>query len=161
MNSRWAKKNLLEIAVILLAAVVFGLGRNYLSQTPLLLFRAHAKAIKPDEVRIHFSDADAELVSQMGNSPGTMLLDARPPELFSLGFIPGAVNLPVATFAASLPPLLPRLRAAHLLIVYCGGPHCPDAADLAIKLFEKGFKDLLIYRGGMQDWQRRGNAFAR
>lgn len=160
MNTRLGKKNLLEIAVILLAGVIFGLGRNSLSETPLLLFRAHAKAIKP-EMQIHFSEADADLVSQMGNAPGSMLLDARPSELFGFGYIPGAVNLPVATFAASLPPLLPRLRAAHLLIVYCGGPHCPDAADLAVRLFEKGFKNLLIYRGGMQDWQRRGNAFAR
>ena len=159
-NSSVRKKNILEILIILLASVVFGLGRNYFSETPLLLFRVQVKAIKP-EMQVQFSEADADLVSQMSADPGTLLIDARPPELFNRGYLPGAVNLPVAKFAAALPPLLPRLRSARLVIIYCGGPDCDDAADLAGKLFEQGFKDLLIYRGGIEDWQRRGNAFAR
>jgi rhodanese-related sulfurtransferase len=154
------KKNLLEIGLILLAAVVFGLGRNYFSNKPLLLFKARVKAIHT-VLPVEVGEADAELVRQMIGDPGVVLLDARPPELYRLGFIPGAVNLPVAMFAEALPPLALQLRAARLLIVYCGGPKCNDAADLAAKLYEKGFKDLLIYRGGMGDWQRKGNAFAR
>jgi rhodanese-related sulfurtransferase len=98
---------------------------------------------------------------QLSIDPGTVLLDARLPELFSPGHIPGAVNLPVAGFAAALPAHLPRLRSARLVIVYCGGPLCNDAVDLAVKLYEKGFKDILVYRGGMEDWQQRGNAIAR
>ncbi|MCX6555212.1 MAG: rhodanese-like domain-containing protein [Candidatus Aminicenantes bacterium] len=154
------KKNLLEIFIILLASVIFGLGRNYFSETPLLLFKVRVRAIKP-ELQVQFGEADADLVRQMIGDPGVLLVDARLPELFSRGYIPGAVNLPVARFAAALLPLSPRLRSARLVIVYCGGPKCDDAADLAGKLYEKGFKDLLIYRGGVWDWQRRGNAFAR
>jgi len=154
------KKNLLEIGLILLASVIFGLGRNYFLEPPLLLFKVRVRAIKP-ELQVQFGEADADLVRQMVGDPGVLLVDARLPELFSRGYIPGAVNLPVARFAAALPPLSPRLRSARLVIVYCGGPKCPDAADLAGKLYEKGFKDLLIYRGGMRDWARRGNAFAR
>ena len=160
MNMRLSKRNLLEIFIILLASVIFGLGRNYLSQTPLLLFRANEKTVKAEK-QIQFSEADADFVSQISVDPGTLLIDARPPELFGPGHIPGAVNLPVANFAAVLPLFLQRLRSARLVIVYCGGPECNDAIDLAGKLFEKGFKDLLIYRGGMEDWQQRGNAFVR
>jgi rhodanese-related sulfurtransferase len=136
------------------------LGRNYLSETPLLLFRANGKTVKTEKL-IQFSEADADFVRQLSVDPGTVLIDARLPELFGPGHIPGAVNLPVAGFAAALPAHLPRLRAARLIIVYCGGPNCNDAADLAGKLFEKGFKDILLYRGGMEDWHQRGNAIAR
>jgi len=160
MNMRLHKKNLLEIALILLASVIFGLGRNYFSETPLLLFRVQVKAIRP-AAQVQFSEADAELVRQMSTDPGSILIDARLPDLFRSGYIPGAANLPAAKFSAALPLLLPRLRAARLIIVYCGGPKCNDAADLAGMLFLKGFKDLLIYRGGIEDWVRRGNAFAR
>jgi rhodanese-related sulfurtransferase len=160
MKPRVHKKNILEISVILLASVIFGLGRNYFSETPLLLFRVQVKAIRP-AVQIQFSEADAELVSQMSADPRSILIDARLPDLFRSGYIPGAVNLPVAKFSAALPLLLPRLRSARLVIVYCGGPKCNDASDLADMLFLKGFKDLLIYRGGIEDWVRRGNAFAR
>lgn len=160
MNTSFTKKNILEIFVILLASVVFGLGRNYFSETPLLLFRVHAKAIKP-EMLVQFSEADADLVKQMAADGSTVLLDARLPELFSRGYIPGALNLPVAVFTAALPPLLPRLRSARLVIVYCGGRACPDAVDLAAKLYQKGIKDILVYRDGIQDWQQRGYAIAR
>jgi len=154
------KKNLLEIGLILLAAVVFGLGRNYFSKTPLLLFKVRVKPIHT-VLPVQVGEADADLVKQMIGDPGVVLLDARPAELFSRGCIPGAVNLPVARFDEALPLLAQRLRTGRLLIVYCGGPNCNDAADLAAKLYANGFKDLLIYRGGMVDWQRRGNAFAR
>jgi rhodanese-related sulfurtransferase len=150
----------MEISIVLLASVIFGLGRNFLSHTPLLLFKTHVKALKP-QMQIHLSEADAELVSQMRGDPGSMLLDARLPWLFGRGHIPGAVSLPVSSFATALAPLLPRLRAARLVIVYCGGPNCDDAADLAGKLFGAGIKDLLIYRGGVEDWQRRGNGFVK
>ena len=29
------------------------------------------------------------------------------------------------------------------------------------ELQDKGFKDLLLYRGGMEDWLEKGNAVAR
>ena len=157
---RLRKKNFLEIFIILLAGVVFGLGRNYFSQTPLLLFKVHGKPLKT-EMQFQFSEADADFVFQMSADPRTVLIDARLPELFSRGYIPGAVNLPVADFAVALPALLPRLRSARLTIVYCGGPKCNDAVNLAGKLLGKGFKDIMIYPGGIEDWQRRGNAFAR
>jgi rhodanese-related sulfurtransferase len=160
MNICLSKKNLLQIFVILLASVIFGLGRNYFSETPLLLFKVYEKTIKPEK-QIQFSEADADFVRQLSSDPVTVLLDARLPELFSRGHIPGAVNLPVSSFAAVLPQHLSRLQSARLIIVYCGGPLCGDAVDLAGKLYEKGFKDILIYRGGMGDWQRRGNAIAR
>ena len=161
MNTRLSKKNILEIAVILLASVCFGLGRNYFfSEKPLLLFTVQVKPVTP-AARTYFGDADADLVRQMAPTPGTVLLDARLPELYARGHIPGAVNLPVARFAAALPPLLPRLRSAGMVIVYCGGPACPDAADLAGKLFGAGIGDILVYREGLKDWQQRGYAVAR
>ncbi len=160
MNMRVSKKNILEISIILLAGVLFGLGRNYFSPKPLLLLKVQTKASRPG-MDIHFSDADADLVQQMTAVPGTVLLDARLPELFSRGYIPGAVNLPVARFTSALEPLLPRLRSARLVIVYCGGPACPDAVDLAAKLFNAGIKDILVYREGIKDWQERGYAVTR
>ena len=157
---RWRKKNFLEIFIILLASVVFGLGRNYFSKTPLLLFRVQEKTVK-SEKQIQFSEADADFVRQLSVDPKNVLIDARLPELFSRGHIPGAINLPVSSFAAALSPHLSRLQSARLVIVYCGGPACNDAIDLANKLFEKGFKDILIYREGIKDWQRRGNAIVK
>ena len=157
---RLSKKNIGQMLVMIFASVVCGLASNFIAEKPLPLFKALAK---PDPVAdaISFGEADADFVRQLSVDAGTVLIDARLPELFSLGHIPGAVNLPVSTFVAALPPHLSRLRSARLVIVYCGGPLCDDAVDLAGKLFEKRFKDILIYRGGLEDWQWRGNAIVR
>jgi rhodanese-related sulfurtransferase len=155
-----SKKNFLEIFVILLASVIFGLGRNYFSETPLLLFSVHEKTVKPEK-QIHFSEADADFVRQVSIDPGTVLIDARLPELFERGHIPGAISLPLSRFDDFIAERMERLRAAHLLVVYCSGWSCNDSYDLARRLQDKGFKDLLLYRGGVEDWQEKGNAVAR
>jgi rhodanese-related sulfurtransferase len=48
-----------------------------------------------------------------------------------------------------------------LLVVYCSGWSCNDSYDLARRLQDKGFRDLLLYRGGMEDWLEKGNVAAR
>lgn len=158
---RLSKKNLLEIFIILSASLLFGLGRNFIFlETPLPLFRARVQPAPPSLVA-YFNEADADLVLQMAADPGVALVDARLPEAFAMGHIPGAVNLPVSRFTSALLPLLPRLRAARLVIAYCGGPLCRDADDLAAGLFNAGIRDVMIYREGLKGWQQRGHAVTR
>jgi rhodanese-related sulfurtransferase len=53
------------------------------------------------------------------------------------------------------------LRGARLLVVYCSGESCHDSRDLALRLQGQGFRDLFLYRGGMEDWLAKGNSVAR
>ncbi|MBN2399118.1 MAG: hypothetical protein JXI33_02125 [Candidatus Aminicenantes bacterium] len=160
MNLHLSKKNLVEIFIILLAGTVLGLGRNYFSQTPLPLFQGYEKKAMAEK-QSQFAEVDVDFVSQLGVDPGTMLLDARPAELFRQGHIPGALSLPLPSFDEDITARLAHMRAARLLIIYCTGPDCNDSYELALKLQEKGCNDLLLYRGGIEDWLERGNALAR
>ncbi len=160
MNLRLSKKNLLEIFIILLAGTLLGLGRNYFSQTPLPLFKGYEKKAMAEK-QSQFAEVDVDFVSQLGADPGTVLLDARPAELFRQGHIPGALSLPLPGFDEVLGARLAHMRTARLLIVYCSGPDCNDSYELALKLREIGFNDLLLYRGGIEDWLEKGNALAR
>lgn len=160
MNLRLSKKNLLQIFIILLAGMLLGLGRNYFSPTPLPLFKGYEKSLAAEK-QIQFGEVDADFVGQLGSDPGTVLIDARLPELFDRGHIPGAVSLPLSRFDESFTARLGQLRAARLLVVYCSGRQCSDSHELALKLRGKGFKDLLLYRGGMEDWLEKGNAVAK
>jgi rhodanese-related sulfurtransferase len=157
MNLRLNKKNLLQIVIILLAGMLLGLGRNYFSQAPLPLFKGFENPIAAEK-QVQFGEVDADFVGQLGSDPGTVLLDARLPELFERGHIPGAVSLPLARFDESLAARLGQLRSARLLVVYCSGRQCGDSHQLALKLRAKGFSDLLLYRGGIEDWLEKGNA---
>ena len=151
------KRNLLQMLALAAASVLFGLGRNFFLPEPLPLFQPLPAAGTPATV-VPITEVDADFVLQASAGSGTLLLDARPDAAYRLGHIPGALSLPLGRFAASFAAMLPRLRAARLLVVYCSGSTCNDSHDLALKLYEKGMKNLLLYKGGMEDWSGKNHA---
>ena len=101
-----------------------------------------------------------------------LLVDARVPEWFAKGSIPGSVNIPFPTVESTNPFRDNILRAlgavpdgevwnydnAMELALYCNGPWC-DQSPRAIKaLISAGYppEKLRYYRGGMQMWMLLG-----
>lgn len=102
-----------------------------------------------------------------------ILLDARLPEWFGKGSIPGAVNVPFATLAPDNPfrnDILLALGAVPLggdqfdftqapeLLVFCNGAWSDQSVRALKSLRAAGYPadKLIYYRGGMQDWQMLG-----
>ncbi|MEH7829555.1 rhodanese-like domain-containing protein [Gemmobacter denitrificans] len=98
-----------------------------------------------------------------------VLIDARLPEWFGKGAIPGAVNVPFATLDPSNPfrdQILAALGARPLagggfdfsqamtLMVYCNGPWSDQSVRALQALAAAGYppEKMMHYRGGMQDW---------
>jgi len=151
------KSDLLQMLAMVVASILFGLGSNFFSANPLPLFRK-MPAAAPAVAIPGFAEADADLVRQFSADPGVALIDARTIENFAMGHIPGAVSLPISRFDEFFPNRLERLRSARMLVVYCSGRTCSDSQELAWRLFQKGFKSLFLYKGGMEDWLEKGNA---
>jgi rhodanese-related sulfurtransferase len=139
------------------ASLLVGLGTNFFAAKPLPLLRPLVKD-GPPATLVHFGEVDVDFVLQISADSGTLLLDARAAAAYRLGHIPGAASLPLGEFAESFPGMQPRLRQARLLVVYCSGWHCSDSSDLARLLGSKGLKNLLLYKGGMEDWNGKGHA---
>jgi rhodanese-related sulfurtransferase len=95
------------------------------------------------------SDVHADL--ERGES-GFVVLDARSPEAFARGHVPGAVNLPHRKIGAETTAFLGRDVA---IVTYCDGTHCNASTKAALKLAELGFavKEMI---GGMDGWIRDG-----
>ena len=109
----------------------------------------------------------AFLQNQVSNGTG-LLIDARVPEFYGKGWIPGAVNVPFTTLAEDNPyrnDILKALGAVELgdvldftnaleLTIYCNGPWCQQAPIAIQTLLEAGYpaEQIKYYRGGMQDW---------
>ncbi|HEX7502872.1 MAG TPA: rhodanese-like domain-containing protein [Acidobacteriota bacterium] len=153
-------KNVWPLLGMVAAGLLLGLAANFFAARPLPLFRAPAEAGTATPA-IQFSEVDADFVVGIGAGSGTLLLDARAAAAYRLGHIPGAVSLPLGEFAKVFPPLAKRLRDARMLVAYCSGPNCSDSRDLARRLWERGLKNLLLYKGGMEDWNEKGLALAR
>lgn len=86
--------------------------------------------------------------------PGFVLIDARGPELYAKGHVPGAINIPHRKIIAS------RMSAyadSTLFVTYCAGPHCNGAARAAARLAHLGYR-VKIMAGGIAGWLDEGFA---
>ncbi len=79
------------------------------------------------------------------------VLDVRPPEEFSAGHVPGAINVPLKTLESRLADLDPE----HEIVAYCRGPHCILAFDAVALLRQEGFTAFRL-EDGFPEWQHAG-----
>ncbi len=79
------------------------------------------------------------------------VLDVRPPEEYSAGHLPGAINIPLS----ALEDHLEELDQGHEIIAYCRGPHCILAFDAVARLREKGFNARRL-QDGFPEWKLAG-----
>ncbi len=121
---------------------------------------------------------ELELIAFLENEAqsGTgLLIDARTPNFFQAGTIPGSINLPFNLLNADennpfLEPILTQLGGvkqasgnwsfenATNLALFCNGPWCGQSPRAIRNLISVGYPadKLYYYRGGMQSWLMLG-----
>ncbi len=109
----------------------------------------------PDKAAIEVSPADVERLyrKQM------LFLDARRSSVFEEGHIAGARSVPV--WESDIEDRVKKLFEEGLdqrapVVIYCSGGNCEDSHMLAERLYKVGFDNVLIYKDGFPDWQKRG-----
>ena len=53
------------------------------------------------------------------------------------------------------------LQPSAPIVVYCSGGECEDSHMLGEKLYKAGFDNVLVYKDGFPDWEKRGLAVRR
>src|SRR5258708_7152097 len=82
---------------------------------------------------------------------GVMVLDVRPEDEFSLGHLPGAVNIPLRELKARLS----RFKRSQEIIAYCRGPYCVLSYEAVAALRRFGFKARRL-EDGLPEWRAAG-----
>ena len=110
----------------------------------------------PDKPWVEIAGEDAASLHARGD---VVFLDARRTAAYRDGHVAGARPFSVwesdvddkvrAFFAEGHEPSAP-------IVVYCSGGDCEDSHMLAQKLYLAGFDDVLVYKDGFPDWQKRG-----
>jgi rhodanese-related sulfurtransferase/DNA-binding transcriptional ArsR family regulator len=80
-----------------------------------------------------------------------VVLDVRPPEEYSAGHLPGAVNIPIRELEKRLKELPKRKE----VIAYCRGPYCVMSYDAVTLLRKKGLKARRL-EAGLPEWRLAG-----
>lgn len=86
----------------------------------------------------------------------TLLIDARTPQDYAAGHIPGAVNLSVAQVSGIDGDIDPRIAKFGKLIVYGNDPGSVSAMALGKRLISSGYKGVRYYPEGMMGWKAAG-----
>ena len=88
-----------------------------------------------------------------------LLFDARPGFFYSLGHIPGAINLPKDGCDAQIDKRESELKAAiaakKTIVIYCTNLLCPDARAVATHLADRGYSSAVL-SGGWETWKDSG-----
>ena len=108
-----------------------------------------------DKLRFHTDSWDLS-VDLIAGRADIVVIDARSPEAYAAGHIPGALSLPHRKMIREA---TARLDPAKVYVVYCDGIGCNGSTKGAYKLARLGFrvKELL---GGLDWWRRDGHAIA-
>jgi rhodanese-related sulfurtransferase len=95
------------------------------------------------------SDVHADLMNKVSS---IIVVDARTPEAFAKGHVPGAINLPYRTIDSSTTAVLPKDK---VLVTYCDGIFCNASTKAAARLTALGFrvKEML---DGISGWKIEG-----
>jgi rhodanese-related sulfurtransferase len=105
--------------------------------------------------------ADRQKVLELIQDPGfaqnsSIIIDARDPEHYAAGHIPGAYEFDHYHPEKYAPALAPLFETAQKIIVYCNGGDCEDSEFTALMLretFSVPSTRLFVYPGGIKDWE--------
>ena len=144
-------KTILQIAVMALLGLLFGLGVNAVSPDPLPILATSKQfdlEVDPEKT------VEATDIMEIWKSGEAIFLDARSEDMYAKGRIPGAFSLPYTSFKDGMPELIDYLPRDQLLVIYCDGADCHASPIVYDKLLEYGFEKefLRIFNGGWNDW---------
>src|SRR3990170_8841716 len=103
--------------------------------------------------KLAFETDPSDVYTDMENGEtGFIVIDARRPESYARGHIPGSINLPYRTIDAETTANLPKDK---VLVTYCAGLYCNASTKAAAKLSALAFrvKEMLDC---MEGWKREG-----
>ncbi len=114
----------------------------------------NTKHLQHDYQEIKF----AELV-KVFQDPATaqglnLFVDARKPDLYEEGHIPGAVQCDPYEPDDALDVVIARANAVERVIVYCGGGDCEDSIFMCRELLDGAvpYDSIFLYSGGWKEW---------
>jgi rhodanese-related sulfurtransferase len=83
-----------------------------------------------------------------------VLVDALGPISYAAAHLPGAINITPQRVDALAERRIPDVETT--VVVYCAGPECDSSVEVAERLVELGYHDVLHFAGGKEAWRDGG-----
>ena len=100
-----------------------------------------------------------QLQQRLKQGNGVDLWNVLTDGYFKGEMIPGSRRVPLDTIG--LEEFQAQSPKGEEIIVYCGGPTCPQSLQAAQKLTDLGYTNVSAYEGGIEEWKNAGNKIER
>ena len=112
------------------------------------------QAGEPEWKKRYYSEVGTPIVKSVQKKNNAVLIDARPYKKYLQSTIPGAIAIPDTDMEQLLGkfPIDKNMK----IITFCGGYDCGKSHKVAKKLLSLGYKDILVYAGGVPQWKKDG-----
>jgi rhodanese-related sulfurtransferase len=95
-------------------------------------------------------------IKQLFDAGAAVLVDAREPDEYAAGHIPGALSMPFDEVTAEPEKLENLETGGRPIVTYCGGGACELSLSLAWELIYAGQTKVTVYMGGFPEWVEAG-----
>ncbi|MDQ7782529.1 MAG: rhodanese-like domain-containing protein [Desulfomonilaceae bacterium] len=140
--------------IILAVSSGIGMGLNLASSKPLPWVYQPPKELTLEGTTVAL--IDEKEARKRFDDPDTLFVDTRTREEYSEGHVKRALFLPAYEKEEQFLTVEPLLTEDSLLILYCHGPECEMAEQVAGFLVQLGYKKLAIMSAGYEAWRRAG-----
>ena len=112
---------------------------------------AAASLAKEESGELNLSAAKA-----LFDSHSACFLDARSEYTYYKSHIKGALSLSDSRFDEQFTDFRQKHPFEFLIVVYCIGPSCDKARNVAEKLKKNGYRNVKVFSGGLLEWSHAG-----
>ncbi|UCG62047.1 MAG: rhodanese-like domain-containing protein [Candidatus Zixiibacteriota bacterium] len=157
-----------QIVVIMAISVAFGIVSNIVSPNKIPFF-GHYRSLSSGDGPIVPPTAEEgdppfiaiDVAEMEFSNYDAVFVDARDPEEFECGTIPGSINIPFEYMPdegleAYIDSALGDLPREHQLIVFCSGEECDLSLHLGRNLMMLGYTNVAVFFGGSREWEKFG-----
>lgn len=100
-------------------------------------------------------DINTDVAKRAFDKKMALFIDARPEDQFNASHIAGAMHIYAEQWQLSIPEIV-KIPKDKPIITYCGGgDECELSHDLAKNLRAMGYTNVVVYVGGITDWNAK------
>jgi rhodanese-related sulfurtransferase len=144
----------LRALLIAVAALLVGVGINLVSSKPVPWVYVPPTELEISGLKVPL--IDEKTARELMDEEGTIFVDTRHKEDFDKKRVKGAIFLPQDDKEEQFIAVQPLLPEDARLILYCYGPQCDMAEEVARFLSQLGYKQMLIMTAGFKAWEESG-----
>jgi rhodanese-related sulfurtransferase len=140
--------------VILTVFSSIGLGTNALSTKGIPLLYEPPQELVIADVKVPL--VDEKQAHRYFSDPETAFIDDRKSDDYAESHVKGALFLTPDSMEDDFVKVQPLITEESRVILYCYGPECDMAEQVAGFLIKLGYKNLMIMNSGFRAWEKAG-----